>query len=178
MRLALITALAAVTTSGLAMAQTPSLPMPSTPIPGAPRPFSPELLCTDLAITGWNGTRSTSSTPLADNEVALAFAVSNNGPSAYRAPDENKQWISLVMTTPAGPQTIGVHVLPPAGSGAVSLAARGTWRGVLRATLPPGVTRTAHPPVSLQLNYAPASAGWRPPADCNISNNMVRVVLR
>jgi hypothetical protein len=84
----------------------------------------------------------------------------------------------LVMTTPAGPQTIGVHVLPPAGSGAVSLAARGTWRGVLRATLPPGVTRTAHPPVSLQLNYAPASAGWRPPADCNISNNMVRVVLR
>lgn len=178
MRLALMSALATVITSGLAMAQIPSsLPKPGSPIP-PPRPLPPELRCTDLAITGWNGTRSVSGTPLAENEVAIAFAVSNNGPAAYRAPDENKQWISLVMTTPGGPRSIGINVLPPSGSGAVALAAGGTWRGVLRATLPPGVTRTAHPPVSLQLNYAPGSAGWTPPSDCNLSNNTVRVVLR
>lgn len=52
------------------------------------------------------------------------------------------------------------------------------WNGHVRATLPPGVTRTAHPPVSLQLNYAPSSAGWSPPLDCNTTNNRLSVTLR
>ena len=33
--------------------------------------------------------------------------------NAYTAPDENKQWISLVVTMPSGDQQIGVNVLPP-----------------------------------------------------------------
>jgi hypothetical protein len=147
-----------------------------SPIPRPPGP--PVALCTDLAIAGWNGSRSPPGAPLADNEVAIYFQVRNNGPLTYTAPDENKQWISLVVTMPSGDQQIGVNVLPPSGSGAVSLARGASWRGHVRATLPAGVTRTAHPPVRLQINYAPASAGWSPPADCNVANNQRSVVLR
>lgn len=139
---------------------------------------APGRLCTDLAIAGWNGSRSPPGAPLAENEVAIYFWVRNNGPRVYRAPDENKQWISLVIDAPGGPQTIGVNVLPPSGSGRVTLARGGSWRGHIRATLPAGVTRAAAPPARLELNYADASAGWTPPPDCNTANNTLAVNFR
>jgi hypothetical protein len=157
-----------------ASAQTPSLP-PGTPIP-RPGPPGP-ILCTDLAIVGWNGSRGPPGAPLAANEVAIYFHVRNNGPRTYTAPDENKQWISLVVAMPTGDETIAVNVLPPSGSGAVSLARGASWRGHVRGALPAGVTRTSHPPARLQLNYATA-AGWSPPVDCNIGNNRLSVIFR
>lgn len=156
-----------------ASAQTPPIPRPGPP------PGPPVSLCTDLAIAGWNGSRSPPGAPLADNEVAIYFQVRNNGPRAYTAPDDNKQWISLVLTTPTGDQQIGVNVLPADSTGGpVSLARGGDWRGHVRATLPAGVTRTRHPPARLQINYAAASAGWSPPLDCNVANNRRSVVFR
>jgi hypothetical protein len=185
MRLPLATTLIAVLATQASLANPPSLPG-GTPIPGGipgpgggiPDTVTRRPMCTDLAIVGWNGTRSPAGSPLAANEVALTFSIRNNGPGAYSTPDENKQWISLVMSTPGGPRAIGMNVLPPSVSGPATLPAGGTWNGHVRATLPPGVTRTAHPPVSLQLNYAPASAGWSPPLDCNTTNNRVTVTLR
>jgi hypothetical protein len=178
MRIVLAAALSAIIATQASLANPPPLPGGS-PIPGGiPGPGGGRLLCTDLAIVGWNGTRSPASGPLAANEVALTYSVRNNGPLTYTAPDENKQWISLVMSTPTGPRVLAINVLPPGGSGPVSLVAGGTWNGHVRATLPPGVTRTAHPPVSLQLNYAAASAGWTPALDCNTSNNRTNVTLR
>ncbi len=157
-----------------ASAQTPRIPRPGPP-PGPPIGG----LCTDLAIAGWNGSRSPPGAPLADNEVAIYFQVSNNGPRTYTAPDDNKQWISLIVEMPAGEQQIGVNVLPAESTGgAVSLARGASWRGHVRATLPAGVTRLRHPPVRLQINYAPATAGWAPPLDCNLANNRRSVVLR
>lgn len=155
-----------------ASAQTPNRPIPGGP-PGPPGP----LLCTDLAIVGWNGSRSPPGAPLADNEVAIYFQVRNNGPRTYSTPDENKQWISLIVSTPTGDQEIGVNVLPPSGSGPASLARGASWRGHVRATLPPGVRRTSFPPARLQLNYATV-AGWTPPVDCNTSNNRRDVNFR
>ena len=166
--------LLALLVAGTASAQTPRIPDPR---PGLPGP-TPELRCTDLGIVGWNGSRSPPGAPLAANEVAIYFQVRNAGPFAYSAPDENKQWLSLVLNTPSGPQTIGVSVLPASGSGAVSLARGASWRGHLRATLPPGVTRTRHPPASLQLNYASPGPDWRPPLDCNSRNNVLSVIFR
>lgn len=178
MRFALLGTLATIIAAQASFAAPPSLP-PGSPIPGGiPGPGGGRTLCTDLAIVGWNGTRSVPGTPLGTNEVALTFSVRNNGPLAYTAPDENKQWITLVMSTPRGPQILARNVLPPSGSGPVSLPSGGTWSGFVRATLPAGVTTTAHPPVSLQLNYAPASTGWSPPRDCNTSNNALNVNLR
>lgn len=173
MRKAIIAALLSLC-AGAAYAQ-PPLPIPVYP-PGGP--LGPRLLCTDLAIAGWNGSRSPPGAPLADNEVAIYFHVRNNGPRAYVAPDENKQWISIVVSMPTGDVDIGGNVLPPSGSGPVSLARGASWRGHVRATLPAGVTRTSHPPARLQLNYAPASTGWSPPADCNLSNNRRNIVFR
>lgn len=147
-----------------------------SPIPGPPGP--PVALCTDLAIAGWNGSRSPPGAPLADNEVAIYFQVRNNGPRTYMAPDENKQWITLVLDMPSGAQVVATSVLPPSGSGAASLARGASWRGHVRGTLPAGVTRTRHPPARLLINYAPASAGWSPPLDCNTSNNARSVLLR
>lgn len=158
-----------------ASAQTPSIPG-SAPIP-RPVPL-PRIVCTDLAIVGWNGSRSPPGAPLAENEVAIYFNVRNNGPSAYATPDENKQWISLVVDLPSGPEVIGVNVLPPSGSGPATLARGASWRGHVRATLPAGVTRSRHPPARLELSYAPASAGWTPPTDCNIANNTRSVIFR
>lgn len=160
--------------AGTASAQQPQIP---NPLP-TPRLPTPVLICTDLAIAGWNGSRSPPGPRLAANEVAIYFHVRNNGPLTYAAPDENKQWISLVVDMPAGPQVIGVNVLPPSGSGPVSLARGAGWRGHVRATLPAGVTRTRHPPARLELNYAPASTGWSPPRDCNLANNRTSVVFR
>ncbi len=170
--------------AGAASAQTPTplpTPMPAptplpTPMPRPPGPFT--AACSDLAIVSWNGTRSPPGAPLATNEVAIHFQVRNNGPLTYRAPDENKQWISLVLEMPTGATAIGVNVLPPSGSGPVTLARGAEWRGHVRATLPAGVTRTSHPPARLQLNFAPASAGWTPPRDCSTANNRINVVLR
>jgi hypothetical protein len=127
---------------------------------------------------GWNGSRSPPGAPLADNEVAIYFNVRNNGPFTYRTPDENKQWLTLVLTTVRGDVDLGVSVLPSSGSGPFSLAPGANWRGHLRGTLPGGVTRAAHPPARLQINYAPASAGWSRPHDCNIANNRLSVVFR
>lgn len=175
MRKTLIVALLCMA-AGTASAQTPRIPI--DPRPGGPRP---ELLCTDLAIAGWNGTRSPPGDPLRADQVAIAFHVRNNGPRTYTAPDDNKQWLSLVLETPTGPVQIGVNVLPgDSPGGAVSLAAGGSWRGNIIATLPAGVTRDRHPPAYLRINYAPATAGggWTPPLDCNTSNNSRRVVLR
>lgn len=178
MRFALLSTLATIIAAQASLAAPPSLP-PGSPIPGGiPGPGGSRSLCTDLAIVGWNGTRSVPGTPLGPNEVALTFTVRNNGPLAYTAPDDNKQWITLVMSTPMGARILARNTLPPSGSGPISLSSGGTWNGYLRATLPAGVTRTAHPPVSLQLNYAPASAGWSPPLDCNTPNNTVNVNLR
>lgn len=164
--------MAAVTAS----AQTPSIP----PVP-FPRPPGPPIggVCTDLAIVGWNGSRSPPGARLADNEVAIYFEVRNNGPRTYTAPDDNKQWISLVLTTPTGDQQIGVNVLPADSSGGpVSLARRSSWRGHVRATLPAGITRARAPAARLQLNYAAASGSWAPPIDCNTGNNQLRVNFR
>lgn len=174
MRYMLAAALLCITFAS-ASAQTP---IPGVPIPRPGPPGPGPLLCTDLAVVGWNGSRGPPGAPLADNEVAIYFQVRNNGPRTYIAPDENKQWISLVVAMPAGDQQIAVNVLPPSGSGAVSLARGASWRGHVRGTLPAGVTRAAHPPARLQLNYAPASTGWTPPVDCNLSNNRLNVIFR
>jgi len=160
-----------------ASAQTPSLP-PGTPIPG-PSPLpgpTPRLLCTDLAIVGWNGSRSTPAGALADNEVAIYFQVRNNGPRAYTAPSDSTQWISIVLTTGSGDVELGVNVLPAASSGGpVSLAAGSSWRGHVRGTLPPGVTRARHGPARLQINYAGDGSA---PLDCNLTNNRRSIVFR
>lgn len=156
-----------------ASAQAPTIPRgPITP-PG-PSP----LLCTDLAIAGWNGTRSPpDGRRLAANEVAIHFQVRNNGPRTYTAPDENKQWITLVVDMPSGPVELSANVLPPSTSGvAVSLARGESWRGVIRGTLPPGVTRDRHPPARLQLNYAAATTSWTP-RDCVVTNNSRTIVF-
>ncbi|MBL8546907.1 MAG: hypothetical protein JNL81_10610 [Hyphomonadaceae bacterium] len=154
-----------------ASAQTPPIPRPPGPPLGG--------LCTDLAVVGWNGSRSPPGAPLADNEVAIYFEVRNNGPRTYNAPDDNKQWITLIVTMPTGDQQIGVNVLPASSTGGpVSLARGSSWRGHVRATLPAGVTRTRHPAARLQLAYAPASAGWSPPIDCNTDNNRRNVIFR
>jgi len=174
MRYALIAALLTLAV-GTAAAQTPRLPDPTPRLPGP----TPALRCTDLAIAGWNGSRGPPGAPLADNEVAICFQVRNNGPFAYTAPDDNKQWISVVVEMPTGEQQIGVNVLPASSDGgAVSLARGASWRGHVRATLPAGVTRTRHPPARLQINYAGASAGWSPPLDCNAANNRRSIVFR
>lgn len=161
-----------------ASAQTPSIPPPGTPIPlpGGPRP----ILCTDLAIAGWNGTRSPGGgEPLAANEVAIHFHVINNGPRTYTAPSDSKQWISIIVTMPTGDQRIGLNVLPADSTGGpISLARGAGWRGVVRGTLPDGVTRASHPPARLQIQYAAASGGWSPPIDCNTANNQRSIVFR
>ncbi|WP_156767703.1 hypothetical protein [Candidatus Viadribacter manganicus] len=159
-----------------ASAQTPSIP----PVP-IPRPPGPPLggLCTDLAIVGWNGSRSPPGERLAANEVAIYFQVRNNGPRTYNAPDDNKQWISLILVTPSGDQQIGVNVLPgDSPGGPVSLARGASWRGHVRATLPAGVTRAGAAAARVQLNYAPASGSWSPPIDCNTDNNRLGVNFR
>ena len=162
-----------------ASAQMPTLP-PGTPIPRPTPPGGPiEIVCADLAIAGWNGTRSPPGRPLAANEVAIHFQIINNGPRTYTAPSDSKQWVSIVVDMPTGPQTIGVNVIPGESTGGpVSLAPRASWRAVVRGTLPAGVTRTRHPPARLQINYAGASDGWTPMSDCSIANNRRNIVFR
>lgn len=147
-----------------------AVPMPGpTPFPGG----GPSLRCTDLAIIGYNYARSAPGGPLGPNDVAIYWHVRNNGPFAYASPSESKQWISLEVLTPAGARQVGVSVLPADGSGPVSLARGASWRGHLRGTVPADVARP-YPPMQLRLNYAGADGSWRPPLDCNVSNNTMR----
>lgn len=128
MRFALLSTLATTIAAQASLAAPPSLPSGS-PIPGGiPGPGAVRSLCTDLAIVGWNGTRSVPGAPLGPNEVAIAFSVRNDGPLAYSAPDENKKWIALVMSTPMGARTLATNVLPPQAGPRRSTATHQTTR--------------------------------------------------
>jgi hypothetical protein len=133
----------------------------------------PKAACPDLAIASYNVAGSIPyNPPLAANEFAVAWEVRNLGRVAYVAADENKQWLSLEV--PRGTASIGVHVLPPSGSGPVNIAPGASLRGYIRGTIPAGVPPRA--PITLKINYAPASAGGpAAPVDCTLANNTRRV---
>jgi hypothetical protein len=164
--------------AGAALAQISPHPLPP------PRPIphpTPAHLCADLTISSYNVATSmpAGNPPLRADEVALAFEVRNVGTTSYTAPDENKQWITLEFPTSGGViSAVGANVLPPSGSGPVSLAPGAGWRGFLRARIP-AVFHHPYPASRLAIKFAPAALpGWPgPAADCNHANDTRPVAL-
>ncbi|MDZ4776501.1 MAG: hypothetical protein SGJ23_06915 [Alphaproteobacteria bacterium] len=130
---------------------------------------TPKKACHDLAITRSDAVTSIpDAPPLAIDEVAFAWQVSNLGHRTYVAADENKQWLSLDVLHRTGPAA--VQVLPPSGTGRVRIRPGASLNGYIRAITPPGT------PLFLKINFAPDSGGGpRVPADCNTANNKQRV---
>jgi hypothetical protein len=153
---------------------TPTLPPPPPGSFGSSSsPSSGEATsrCADLAIVSAEIVRiPPNGPPLAPNEVGVAWEVSNLGPEIYRAPDENKQWLTLEAWDPATSRFVQIaqNVLPPSGNGAVTLARSASWRGYLRGVMPSGIRSG----LMLRLHYAPESGSWRGVAvDCSPTNN-------
>lgn len=141
----------------------------------APGPAPAPVGCTDLGIVNTAVLTHTADGPVPANGLAVAFKVRNFGTGTYAAPDENKQWLTLEFETAAGARQVGVHVLPPTGSGPFTLARGREWGGVITGTIPADIVRPT-PPLRLKLNYAPAGPGWVGPSiDCNVANNALPV---
>lgn len=132
--------------------------------------------CADLAIVSVAQVTSIPyNAPLGAEEMGFSWQVRNVVRAPYVAADENKQWLSLEI--PRATRSMGVHVLPPSGSGPVTIAPGATLSGYIRGAYPAILPPTV--PVTLKINFAPESAGGPPPAmDCSAKNNARRAPFR
>lgn len=132
--------------------------------------------CADLAVVAVAQVAEIPyNAPLGREEMGFSWTVRNVGRAPYVSADENKQWLSLEI--PRATRSMGVHVLPPSGSGPVTIAPGATLTGYIRGAFPavlPGVM-----PVTLKINFAPESAGGPPRTmDCAVKNNQRTVTFR
>lgn len=152
-----------------------------------PRPQAPIMRCADLAIGDYAvGAIAPDTEPLSDGEVAIRYEVRNAGGAPYLAQDSAQQWLAIEFTSPDGARQVVQAPLPPppelaaaasatsdAGRpGTVSLAPGASWRGYLRAMLPPEAARR---PLRLRLGYAPRRG---PVQDCDLDNNTAPIFRR
>ena len=139
------------------------------------RPAPPPLpRCPDLALGTYAYVREVpGGEPLAEDEIAVQWIVHNAGGAPYVAPGAAALSLSLEYLTPAGRQQIAAAPLPAEqAEGAAMILGQGqSWRGYLRATLPPEARRRL---LRLRLDYV-GHDPRRPPNDCNMANNEVQL---
>lgn len=129
--------------------------------------------CADLAIVAVRQvTEIPYNAPLGPEEMGFSWTVRNVGRAPFVSADENKQWLSLEI--PRATQSMGVHVLPPSGSGPVTIAPGATLTGHIRGAYP--AVLPAVMPVTLKLNFAPGVLS--PALDCTSKNNARTVRFR
>ncbi len=152
-----------------------------------PRPPAPIARCADLAIGDYAvGAIAPNGAPLTAEEVGIRYEIRNAGGAAYLASDAAQQWVAIEYTTPGGAQQVVQMPLPPPAElaaaasattdagrpGTVSLSPGASWRGYLRATVPPEAARR---PLRLRLGYAPRRG---PVQDCDLDNNTAPIYRR
>lgn len=129
--------------------------------------------CADLAIVAVTQVAEIPyNAPLGREEMGFSWTVRNVGRAPYVSADENKQWLSLEI--PRATRSMGVHVLPPSGSGPVTIAPGATLTGYIRGAYP--AVLPAAMPVTLKLNFAPGVSS--PALDCSAKNNARTVRFR
>jgi hypothetical protein len=167
MRKALILGLACLALSGgVALAQQGGREKQRPP---PPRP--PVARCPDLALGAYAYVSAVpGGDPLAPDEVALQWNVSNGGNAPYAARSAEAQSLSLEYISAGGVQQLAATPIPQQSDAAsgVSLGQGQSWRGYLRAHMPPEARRR-----TLRLRIAYGGDGRLPPNDCDTANNEV-----
>lgn len=130
----------------------------------------PPMRCPDLAIGTYAFvSQIPGDAPLAPNEIAIQWIISNAGTAAYESRDPAALSLRLDFMTAAGAQPITSMAAPsPAPTGGVMLAQHQSWHGYLRATLPPEAQRRR---LRLRLSYA--GEDRIAPNDCSTTNNVL-----
>lgn len=141
------------------------------------RPPPPPLVrCPDLALATYQFvTTVPNAAPLGEGEVALLYDVRNSGSAPYAA-SPTGQTLTFEYTSPGGTTQIAQIPIPDASQavdGAVLLGQGQSWRGYLRANLPPEARRR---PLRLRISYA-SDIYHRATNDCDTGNNEAVVRL-
>jgi hypothetical protein len=138
-----------------------------------PLPPAPVARCPDLAVGAYAYvTAIPGADPLAADEIALQWNVSNGGDAAYAANSTAAQTLILEYTSAGGVQQVAAMPIPQQTdeSGGVTLGQGRTWQGYMRANLTSEARRR---PLRLRIAYA--GDGRTPANDCDIANNEVSI---
>jgi hypothetical protein len=139
-----------------------------------PIPQMPLARCPDLAVGAYAYvTTIPGADPLAADEIALQWNVSNGGNAPYTASGAAAQTLMLEYSSAGGVQQVAATPIPQQtdASGNVTLAQGQSWRGYLRVNLTPEARRR-----TLRLRIAYAGDGRGPANDCDIANNEVSIM--
>jgi hypothetical protein len=137
----------------------------------APRPAA---RCPDLGVGTTAFLTEAPGGPLAPNEIAISYRVTNDGNIMYAARRIEDQSVALEYVTAAGATRIAVvpAITTVNDEGAVVLAYNHSERGLIRAVIPQEAAGRR-----LRLRLAYASEGTRIGIpDCNEANNFVNLV--
>jgi hypothetical protein len=130
--------------------------------------------CPDLAVGAYAYvTAIPGADPLAADEVALRWNVSNGGNAPYMARSAEAQSLLLEYRSAGGVQQIAAMPIPQQVDPAtgVTLAQGQSWNGYLRARLTPEARRR-----TLRLRVAYPGDGRTPANDCDTGNNEITIV--
>lgn len=135
-----------------------------------PRPLP---RCPDLAVGAYAYvTAIPGADPLAADEVALQWSVSNGGNAPYLAQSAQAQTLMLEYSSAGGVQQVAATPIPQQVDPAtgVTLGQGQSWRGYMRAQLTPEARRR-----TLRLRIAYAGDGRTLANDCDTGNNEVQI---